>query len=739
MRHSSLLKNATCAGLLTILLGSMSGACLNRPIDRLDPNTTSTVVERLRTNSVDKIDILLAIDNSSSMKDKQEILATAVPALIRRLIEPPCLDLATGAPTGVTVDAKGECPDGSEPEFPAIRDINVGVISSSLGAMTNSICNGAENPDDNGMLVVRGIPVEETYQGLGFLAWDPDNKRGGDADIDHLTTQLGQMVRGVEQKGCGFEMQLESIHRFLSDPEPYASLQPEGDGIVKVGVNGDLLAQREAFLRPDSLVAVLLLSDENDCSFDPAQQPNQLLAGADDGPGGFFKGTSECLDDPADACCQSCYGHDDNCDVGGNCSASIYTADEDPGDLKCWQQKERYGYDFLYPVQRYVNAFTQKQIDPTRADLAALDPDKAVPNPLFVGTDGSTRQQDRVFVAGIVGVPWQAVAKDKADLAQGFKEYDDLAEDLPALIGDPDAYVQPTEIFMRESTTPRNGTSSLLGESLPGQNPINGNEYTPDDPADSLQFACIFPLPVSIPDSDPDAKDCDVCANGPCDVPLCNGGEQIMGKAVPSLRELGVLAGMQAQGIFASICAENTTGDTTAPDYGYNPAVSTIIERLKEKLGGQCLSRKLTPDDEGLVQCLVIEAYTADSCDCSADIGRAEITPELEGKPNPKYNAVKLAQEDPVAGDDSWNCFCEIKQLTQEQPAEREACLNDLDPASDAQGDGWCYIDGASLPPVGNKDLIPETCAESEQRVMRFVGDAEPRPNATAFITCAGE
>ena len=39
-----------------------------------------------------KIDLLLMIDNSRSMADKQEILGAAVPDLVERLANPPCVD-----------------------------------------------------------------------------------------------------------------------------------------------------------------------------------------------------------------------------------------------------------------------------------------------------------------------------------------------------------------------------------------------------------------------------------------------------------------------------------------------------------------------------------------------------------------------------------------------------------------------------------------------------------------------
>lgn len=42
----------------------------------------------------------------------------------------------------------------------------------------------------------------------------------------------------------------------------------------------------------------------------------------------------------------------------------MYEAADDPPNLKCFDQKRRYGVDFHFPVDRYVNA-----LSPTRDDL----------------------------------------------------------------------------------------------------------------------------------------------------------------------------------------------------------------------------------------------------------------------------------------------------------------------------------------------------------------------------------
>lgn len=740
-RMKRLLQVAGVAGTAMVGLGTTAMGCLNRPIDRLNPKTTSTVVEELRQSGVDKIDLVLAIDNSISMADKQQILAAAVPDLVNRLITPNCVD-DMGVANGEVVDAAGKCGDGFKPEFPPIRNINIGVLSSSLGDLTSDACSSTQilNRDDKGQLLTRtktGTDVQD-FQGKGFLGWDPDNQRGGQTNPTTLTTDLREMVVGVDQVGCGYEMQLESVVRFLVDPNPYKSLAPDPDKenyLMEVDTDEVVLAQRKDFLRPDSLLAVIILSDENDCSIDPHGQGFLALGSP------FYRATSECEGNPNDECCTSCgLGHS-GCDAGNNCATPKYTSVEDNQNLKCYRQKERYGVNFLYPLKRYVNAFTRAKID---GDDTELDGDKDQ-NPIFSdlsGSGGGIRSTDLVFVAGIVGVPWQAIAKKNdsgdPDLTLGFKNYEELADDIEYLIGQPEVprkdgdpeFKDPGEPFMIESMTKRTGTSALTGASLPGTNPINGSDYTVAG-GDDLQYACIFPLtdPVT------PGADCEDCTGPECDNPLCDGTTQNSAKAYPGIRELGVLAGLGAQGIFASICPAEVQ-NTSSPIYGYRPAVNTIVDRLKEQLGGQCLPQTLTVDPEtGEVPCLVIEArVTPGECNCTNVGGRVDIPKELDGEPNPSYNAVVAAQQSSFANPD-WNCFCQIQQV---QDEGADACLSNPDPDASAQGDGWCYIDATTVPPIGDPSLVAD-CPDNERRLVRFVGEGDPQTGATVFVTCSGE
>src|SRR4029079_2116837 len=128
---------------LALLTGvtAVSG-CLNRPLEPNEPKITSTVQEKLPQSKVNKIDLLLMIDNSASMGDKQAILASAVPDLVRGLVSPSCVDDAgvlAPQPPKLPTDP---CPGTTFREFDAITDIHVGLITSSLGSRGANGCLG---------------------------------------------------------------------------------------------------------------------------------------------------------------------------------------------------------------------------------------------------------------------------------------------------------------------------------------------------------------------------------------------------------------------------------------------------------------------------------------------------------------------------------------------------------------------------------------------------------------------
>ncbi|HYQ43593.1 MAG TPA: hypothetical protein VER11_16540 [Polyangiaceae bacterium] len=788
------LVRAGLAGLAVAgIAAGLATGCLDRPVVPQEPKTSNVFVDQIIQTAVDKIDLLFMIDNSVSMQDKQEILKAAVPVLVGRLVQPICVD-AMGKPAK---DAQGKfesstggsCPKTKgSPEFSPIGDIHIGIVSSSLGAHGGSVCStgaATDTLDDKARLIPSMRTGIASYNNTGFLAWDASgtkNSPPGESNPDNLNKQFADQIASVGEHGCGYEASLESWYRFLVDPEPPAAVTTatvngvtqtvRGSQLVidpatkKVtgctGCDDTLLAQRKAFLRPDSLVAIIMLSDENDCSI------------RDDSVGWFVgaqsrmpRSTTPCADNPNSACCRSCaqqeasppsgcgaLADDANCKNTNGGKYAVWEATQDSLNLRCYNQHQRFGFDLLYDTNRYVSALKSTTI-------ALQSTGQVVTNPLYdsAGTGKAPRDPSLVFLAGIVGVPWQDIADDaslNSATALTYLTADELAamDRWKVLLGDPKpanggAPVLPSDPFMIETPTVRMGTNPIVNVAIQPPNTntpnvINGHEQ--NIPAfDDLQYACTFPLQKpkvcmngdSACDCSPDKMgklDAVVAANSP----LCQNGQkgevsatQTSAKAYPGARELQVLKDLGSNAIVASICPKvTTTADPSSdPNYGYNPAVGAIINRLKDALKGKCLPRPIQTDDKGQVLCAVIEAQNTSNgnqCNCALP-GRKDVNPKLLGPVRQQLQLTGQCGNGTQGSCDTW-CQCEIKQFDDSN--------GDLTSCQTGQGTsdaGYCYVD---------KDPGQlAKCPANQQQLLRFMDKDQtktPVAGAVAFIACLG-
>lgn len=645
------------------------------------------------------VDLLFMIDNSASMADKQQVLAQTVPDLVDRLVNPRCVKadasgklvpLPKGEQPKTAADA---CPAGASREFAPVADIHVGVISSSLGGHGADICVDVAQGDpsqiaqsnftknDRARLLARGartdttkieFPAVPTWNDAGFFAWDPagtKNVPAGESNSETLKKNVTDVVVGVDQIGCGYEASLEAWYRFLVEPNPPAKVSPPskvGESPVVEGTDDILLKQRTDFLRPDSLLAVVVLSDENDCSIidgtlpelvcedpviDPATGIATSCASAPMGwPKGYVEGnfraltsvdgdrvsgaafpanyllaqqkangefhlfgaTAACQSDPSSPDCTSCaFAPDDaNCQGGPNLPPA-----EDPVQLRCWNAKQRFGWDALYPLQRYVAGLKQPKVYDRNGFL--------VTNPLFddlpfaaaqragmpLARPKLERDPKNVLFTTIVGVPWQDVARDPKNLGAGFKTAVDLGDgpgsaiDWELILGDPfyrDADAtkkgrKPLDPLMVESSKPRpKAKHPITGEEVgqgTGWNSVNGHEW--DTAFGDLQYACIFALAQSR-DCSNGASSCD-CTDPSLGNPLCEkldasgkgdgvaSTTQFGAKGYPGTRFLQVAKDVGDTAVVASICAASLS-DQSSPDYGYRPAVGALVDRMSKSL-----------------------------------------------------------------------------------------------------------------------------------------------------------
>jgi hypothetical protein len=535
-----------------------------------------------------KLDVLFVVDNSPNTDASHDLLASSIPYLVDRLARPACVD-ADGNVLAQTASPTDPCPSGAR-DFSPVTDMHIAVISTSLGGHGADICSAEStgwNPEQNDAahLLTRGpngVPVS-TYTDKGFLAWDPGLKASpaGDADPNSLSSKLADLVRGAGARGCGFEAQLESWYRFLVDPDPYLSIPIVGGKATPTGTDSALLQQRRDFLRDDSAVLIVVLTDENDCSTRDGSQYFYSNQGSDPNkptqPFHLPRPTSACDEDPYDPCCVSC-GQATPAGCSANDPACLlpgFGNSEDPINLRCFDQKRRFGIDFLQPIDRYVRGLSDDVV-PTRDG-------SLVPNPLFAGG----RSPELVMMTGIVGVPWQDIARSPKSIAKGFKAPSEI--DWELMLGDPMTGSLPTDPLMVESIEPRVGTNPATGSALappsagPMANVVNGHERD-IEAGDDLQHACIYPLSAPAP-----CVTATCACNPPGDNPICQSADgtystvESFARALPSTRPLRLLRELGDRASVGSVCAA-TVGAPAQPTFGYKPAFDAALRMLRSRL-----------------------------------------------------------------------------------------------------------------------------------------------------------
>jgi hypothetical protein len=735
---------------------TLSIGCLSRPTTSQTPTTKDTVTQPIRQSAIDKVDLLFDIDNSASMGDKQAYLSAAVPDLLTRLLSPYCVDTSQDVIQGsdgkpLRSDPNGSCAQGT-PEFKPVHDLHIGVVTSSLGARGGDIA-GCSSGDgdlkgelrDTGATSASGSPIADAGAGIvaamapsNFLSWFPnvDSNLGNSAssgaaaitDATTLESDFADVITGVGQDGCGIESQLESWYRFLIQPDPYDSIAVDSatNQASWQGIDATILKQRHDFLRPDSLVAVITLTDENDSEVDVR---------AISGSGYNFmvnefqppKGTQICDTDPNNKACTSCEYNptDPGCPQGVK---TVHSAVNDWGynpNLRHVHAKAKYGVDFQFPIQRYVDGLTKAKI-PNRdgeypVGATQYQGNANCTNPLFAASlpdgsvldsqtlcnlpIGSQRTPDLVFFGIIGGVPNQLLHYDGTDESLTL-----TAADWTKILGnDPETFdYTGIDPHMIEAYAPRPGLASPTSPNT--ADVINGREWITDTvgvgpnanppgpmPFDvDREYACTFALAKP--------RDCTVETNQQaCDCPSTNPGSavpaggippvcdaknptsQIAAKVYPTPRELLLAHKMADQGIAASLCpidrVDNASGDD--PKYGYRPAVAAIITRLKHALASTCLPQPLSPDLNGDVPCLILEALPPSSGSCASQ-GLTDADPKVAAT----YRATLTAESGTDGGASSTFTICEAPQLTGSDLDATGSCTSNTTKA------GWCYVTG---------------------------------------------
>jgi hypothetical protein len=274
--------------------------------------------------TLDKLDLLFVIDNSGSMAQEQAKLADQLPQLVRIL-------------------TTGQRGDGST--FTPVRDLHLGIVTSDMGLSGSNIaltsCEGFG--DDGKLLKANELAACAGDAPAGYLSYAP-NDTGAQLEA---TINTFACLASVGTMGCGFEQQLEAMYKAVAPSTVQFGSNTGGHG---GGANA-------GFLRPDAVLAVVHVSDENDCSVTPKGEA--LFDENTDEPGARLEGSSQ--------------------NLGLNIRCSYGKENE--------RQSQAEAFGLVHPVDRYFKDFKTnvKPFDPDRIVFSAI---VGIPD----GTSGATPQ-----------------------------------------------------------------------------------------------------------------------------------------------------------------------------------------------------------------------------------------------------------------------------------------------------------------------------------------------------------
>jgi hypothetical protein len=203
--------------------GSAFDGGMGGDVDASPPDVHKQTVFEFSPAANREVDLLFLIDDSLSMQALQQRLIAAFPTFI---------DALKGFPGG-------------------LPNLHIGVVSSSLGAGRNTTIDHCVPGGAQG--IFQTAPVGTTCAnvslqlGQSFLVTDRVAGNNFTGDVSDMFSCIAALGDG----GCGFEHQLASVLRALG-----------ADGAAAP-------AQNAGFLRPNAFLALVMLTNEDDCSAPP--------------------------------------------------------------------------------------------------------------------------------------------------------------------------------------------------------------------------------------------------------------------------------------------------------------------------------------------------------------------------------------------------------------------------------------------------------------------------------------
>ena len=220
-------------------------SCDIRRAGSIEPCTYSIVRDSVDVDPIDKVDLLMVIDNSASMTEEQEKLSREVTRMVRVLSSG---DL--NPDDGIVAGA----------DFAPLDSVRVGVVTTDMGtAPFPETCVDSAPLGDDGQMLSLGA-VERGCEPLYPRFQEFSN---GDDPVSFAFDVTCVATPGAG--GCVFEQPLDAMLKAItpSADQTLPFRDELGDYFVGTG-HGD--TTNKDFLRDDALLVVILLTDEDDCS-----------------------------------------------------------------------------------------------------------------------------------------------------------------------------------------------------------------------------------------------------------------------------------------------------------------------------------------------------------------------------------------------------------------------------------------------------------------------------------------
>lgn len=224
--------------------------CPKKNARSLTPCVVSGFVRTVNVTDVSAIDVLFIVDRSESMTNKQAKIAAQIPRMIEVL-------------TNGDINA-----DGKRDFAPPAKGIHFGVVTTDMGMGRNAAPNDGldffpcNQAGDDGNLINKYLGNPATTKCVPppapepFVTYDPANTTANAKVVTEVSCRA-QVGAG----GCGYSQTLESGLKALTPSGSQIQFINTG---MTTGGRGD--GSNNNFLRPDSLLAVILLTDGDDCS-----------------------------------------------------------------------------------------------------------------------------------------------------------------------------------------------------------------------------------------------------------------------------------------------------------------------------------------------------------------------------------------------------------------------------------------------------------------------------------------